>query len=67
HDARQVWIRLPDGHLAEIGWIHRDHVHQPFNDHLWQHLKTHIEQRGDHEQYESDLAEALHAILTRPH
>lgn len=39
HDARQVWIRLPDGHLAEIGWIHRDHVHQPFNDHLWQHLK----------------------------
>ncbi|WP_308299914.1 Mu transposase C-terminal domain-containing protein [Streptomyces sp. CJ_13] len=65
HDARQVWIRLPDGHLAEIGWIHRDHVHQPFNDHLWEHLKTQIEQRGDNEQYESDLAEALHAILTR--
>ncbi|MBT2472582.1 DDE-type integrase/transposase/recombinase [Streptomyces sp. ISL-66] len=65
HDARQVWIRLPDGHLAEIGWIHRDHVHQPFNDHLWQHLKTEVEHRGDSEQYESDLAGALQAILTR--
>ncbi|MFD8789749.1 transposase [Streptomyces vinaceus] len=65
HDARQVWIRLPDGHLAEIGWIHRDHVHQPFNDHLWQHLKSEVEHRGDSERYEADLADALQAILTR--
>ncbi|MFF5707435.1 Mu transposase C-terminal domain-containing protein [Streptomyces sp. NPDC012794] len=65
HDARQVWIRLPNGHLAEIGWIHRDHVHQPFNDHLWQHLKSEVEHRGGAEQYESDLADALQAILTR--
>lgn len=65
HDARQVWIRLPDGHLAEIGWIHRDHVHQPFNDHLWQHLKSEVEHRGGAEQYEADLSDALQAILTR--
>ncbi|MGW2668147.1 transposase [Streptomyces sp. NPDC001272] len=65
HDARQVWIRLPDGHLAEIGWIHRDHVHEPFNDHLWQHLKSEVEHRGDSERYEADLADALQAILTR--
>ncbi|KUJ64017.1 hypothetical protein ACZ90_63640 [Streptomyces albus subsp. albus] len=67
HDARQVWVRLPDGHLAEIPWIHRGYVHQPFSDHLWQHLKTRVEQRGDGEQYETDLTEALNAILTRAH
>ncbi|MFK0256637.1 Mu transposase C-terminal domain-containing protein [Streptomyces sp. NPDC090445] len=33
HDVRQIWVRLPDGALTEIPWIHRDHVHQPFNDH----------------------------------
>lgn len=32
HDVRQVWIRLPDGRLHEIPWIHRDHVHRPFNE-----------------------------------
>ncbi|GAA2768628.1 hypothetical protein GCM10010103_76710 [Streptomyces paradoxus] len=37
HDVRQIWVRLPDGELTEIPWIHRDHVHQPFNDHTWQH------------------------------
>lgn len=67
HDARQVWARLTDGHLAEIPWIHRDYVHQPFSDHLWQHLKTRVEQRGHGEQYETDLTEALNAILTRAH
>ncbi|MFF5189358.1 Mu transposase C-terminal domain-containing protein [Streptomyces sp. NPDC000345] len=25
HDARQIWLRLPDGQLAEIPWIHRAH------------------------------------------
>jgi hypothetical protein len=23
HDVRQVYIRLPDGHLHEVPWIHR--------------------------------------------
>ncbi|MFD9459097.1 transposase, partial [Streptomyces sp. NPDC059985] len=65
HDARHIWIRLPDGQLAEIGWIHRKHVHEPFSDHLWQHLKSEVEHRGGAEQYEADLADALQAILTR--
>ncbi|MFE9492207.1 Mu transposase C-terminal domain-containing protein [Streptomyces sp. NPDC006641] len=25
HDVRQIWVRLPDGELAEIPWIHREH------------------------------------------
>ncbi|MFF0001453.1 Mu transposase C-terminal domain-containing protein [Streptomyces avermitilis] len=25
HDVRLIWIRLPDGLLTEIPWIHRDH------------------------------------------
>ncbi|RPK27580.1 hypothetical protein EES37_36560 [Streptomyces sp. ADI91-18] len=67
HGARQIWLRLPDGQLAEIGWIHRDHVHQPFSDQLWQHLKTQVEHRSDAEQYEADLADTLQEILTRAH
>ncbi|MGP4001140.1 transposase [Streptomyces sp. 8N706] len=39
HDVRQIWVRLPDGELPEIPWIHRDHVHQPFNDRTWQHIR----------------------------
>ncbi len=35
HDVRQIWVRLPDGQLAEIPWIHRDHAHRPFNDRTW--------------------------------
>ncbi|MFE2285598.1 Mu transposase C-terminal domain-containing protein [Streptomyces sp. NPDC059443] len=65
HDARQVWVRLPDGELCEIPWIHHDYVDQPFSDHTWQHLKVEVGRRGDTEQYEADLAEALSDILTR--
>ena len=65
HDARQVWVRMPDGTFAAIPWIHRDHVHAPFSDHLWQHLKTVVEQRGNRDQYEADLAQALDDLLRR--
>ncbi|MFJ4828292.1 transposase [Streptomyces bacillaris] len=65
HDARQIWVRLTDGHLHEIPWIHRDHVHQPFNDALWRHIQAEVEQRGDREQHEADLAGALDQLLRR--
>ncbi|MDX3588936.1 DDE-type integrase/transposase/recombinase [Streptomyces europaeiscabiei] len=69
HDVRQIWIRLPDGRLTEIGWIHRDHVHQPFNDHTWQHIRTLAlhDNYGDAEQYEADLADALDQLMRRVH
>lgn len=65
HDARQIWVRLTDGHLHEIPWIHRDHVHQPFNDAVWRHVQAEVEQRGDREQHEADLADALDQLLRR--
>ncbi|WP_328374574.1 DDE-type integrase/transposase/recombinase (plasmid) [Streptomyces sp. NBC_00440] len=65
HDARQIFVRLTDGHLHEIPWIHRDHVHQPFNDAIWRHVQAEVEQRGDREQHEADLADALDQLLRR--
>lgn len=65
HDARQVFVRLTDGRLHEIPWIHRDHVHQPFNDAIWRHIQTEVEQRVDREQHEADLADALDQLLRR--
>jgi transposase InsO family protein len=69
HDVRQIWIRLPDGDLTEIPWIHRDHVHQPFDDHTWQHIRTLTLQgsHGDTEQHEADLADALDQLMRRVH
>jgi transposase InsO family protein len=65
HDARQIWVRLTDGQLHEIPWIHRDHVHQPFNDQVWRHIQAEVEQRGDRDQHEADLAGALDQLLRR--
>lgn len=65
HDARQIWVRLTDGQLHEIPWIHRAHVHQPFNDAIWRHVQAEVEQRGDREQHEADLADALDQLLRR--
>ncbi|MGW1563374.1 Mu transposase C-terminal domain-containing protein [Streptomyces sp. NPDC002144] len=67
HDVRQIWIRLPDGELTEIPWIHREHVHAPFNDHIWQHVKTHAlhGHNGDAEQHEAGLADALDQLMRR--
>ncbi|WP_406117685.1 Mu transposase C-terminal domain-containing protein [Streptomyces sp. NBC_00989] len=65
HDARQVWIRLPDGRLTEIPWIHRDHIHQPFNTATWQHIKTITARHGDRDTHEVDLADALDQLMRR--
>ncbi|MEV5085874.1 transposase, partial [Streptomyces sp. NPDC056159] len=67
HDARQVWIRLPDGHLTEIPWIHRDHIHQPFNSATWQHIKTITVRHGDRDTHEAHLADALDQLMRRAH
>ncbi|MFB7915720.1 hypothetical protein [Streptomyces sp. NPDC056061] len=58
-------MRLSDGNLHEIPWIHRDHVHRPFNDQVWRHVQGEVAQRGDREQHEADLADALDRLLRR--
>ncbi|MBT2407695.1 MULTISPECIES: Mu transposase C-terminal domain-containing protein [unclassified Streptomyces] len=65
HDHRQIWVRLPDGQFTTVPWIHTDHVHAPFGDDLWQHLKTTVERRGDRDRHEADLAQALDDLLRR--
>ncbi|MFF7098365.1 transposase [Streptomyces rubradiris] len=68
HDVRQIYLRLPDGHLHEIPWIHRDHVHAPMSETTWRHIRTTVEQRAEREAHEAALAEAADQILrhTRP-
>ncbi|MFI1386439.1 hypothetical protein [Embleya sp. NPDC020886] len=63
HDGRRVWVRLPDGDLTEVPWIHRDHAHHPFDVHAWRHVRENVERRGDRERHEADLADALAALL----
>ncbi|AUH38855.1 Mu transposase C-terminal domain-containing protein [Streptomyces sp. CMB-StM0423] len=69
HDVRQVWVRLPDGELTEIPWIHRDHVHRPFDERTWQHIRAQAVDgnHGDAEQYEAGLADALDQLMRRVH
>ncbi|MFK4070417.1 hypothetical protein [Streptomyces sp. NPDC029674] len=68
HDVRQIYLRLPDGHLHEIPWIHRDHVHAPMSETTWRHIRTTLEQRAEREAHEAALAETADQILrhTRP-
>jgi len=68
HDVRQIFVRLPDGRLHEVPWIHRDHVHAPFGETTWRHVQDVIERRADRETHETDLADALDQLLrhTRP-
>ncbi|MFE9174483.1 hypothetical protein ACFYNZ_34480 [Streptomyces kebangsaanensis] len=63
HDVRQAYIRLPDGHLHEIPWIHRDHVHAPMSETTWRHIRTTLERRAEREAHEAALAEAADQVL----
>ncbi|MEU5416628.1 Mu transposase C-terminal domain-containing protein [Streptomyces clavifer] len=69
HDVRQIWVRLPDGELTEIPWIHRDHVHRPFDERTWQHIRTQAVDgnHSDTEQHEASLADALDQLMRRVH
>ncbi|MEE1831738.1 hypothetical protein [Streptomyces sp. SP17KL33] len=62
---RQVYIRLPDGRLHEIPWIHRDHVHAPMSETAWRHIRAALGRRTDRERHEADLAEAADQVLRR--
>ncbi|MBL1090483.1 MULTISPECIES: DDE-type integrase/transposase/recombinase [Streptomyces] len=63
HDVRQIYLRLPDGHLHEIPWIHRDHVQAPMSETTWRHIRTTLEQRAEREAHAAALAEAADQIL----
>ncbi|MFE2218091.1 transposase [Streptomyces canus] len=65
HDVRQIYIRLPDGHLHEVPWIHRDHVHAPMGETAWRHIRAALDRRGDREAHEAALAEAADQVLRR--
>ncbi|WP_311736968.1 hypothetical protein [Streptomyces sp. Ag109_G2-6] len=67
NDARQIWLRLPNGTLAEIPWIHRDHTHHPFNERTWQHVRAQAIRHPDPDQHEADLADALDQLMRRAH
>ncbi|MEU9671515.1 transposase [Streptomyces bobili] len=65
HDVRQIYIRLPDGHLHEVPWIHRDHVHAPMGETAWRHIRAALGRRGDREAHEAALADAADQVLRR--
>lgn len=65
HDVRQVYIRLPDGQLHEVPWIHRDHVHAPMGETAWRHIRAALNRRGDREAHEAALADAADQVLRR--
>jgi hypothetical protein len=65
HDVRQIYIRLPDGHLHEIPWIHRDHVHAPMSETTWRHIRTALKRRAGREKHETALVEAADQVLRR--
>lgn len=64
YDPQQVWVRLPDG-WQEIPWIHRERVSLPFTDFTWRHIRAVVERRGDRDEHEQQLAQALDRLLRR--
>ncbi|MEU0940804.1 hypothetical protein [Embleya sp. NPDC005971] len=67
HDGRQVWIRLPDGALTQIPWIHRDHTHRRFDERTRQYLRATAERHDDTHIHEANLAEALDQLMRGAH
>jgi hypothetical protein len=65
HDPRHVWIRLPDGNLHEVPWIHRDHVRRPFDDAVRRQAGQAVQQRAARAQHQADLADVTGQLLTR--
>ncbi|BBA95234.1 putative transposase [Actinacidiphila reveromycinica] len=65
HDLRQVWIRLPDGHLHAVPWIDRDHVQRPFDDAVRRQAGQAVEQRTARAQHQTDLADTTGQLLAR--
>ncbi|WP_199839131.1 Mu transposase C-terminal domain-containing protein, partial [Streptomyces sp. NRRL F-5122] len=65
HDIRQIWLRLPNGTFAEIPWIHRDHVHRPFNEQTFHHIRATLPRHTDPDSHEADLADALDHLMRR--
>lgn len=65
HDIRQIWLRLPDGTFAEIPWIHRNHVHRPFNEQTFHHIRATLPRHTDPDSHEADLADALDHLMRR--
>ncbi|MET8418141.1 transposase [Streptomyces sp. NPDC005098] len=64
YDPNQIWVRLPDG-WQEIPWIHRERVSLPFTDFTWRHIRAIVERRGDRDEHEQQLAQALDRLLRR--
>lgn len=65
HDPQHVWIRLPDGHLHDVPWIHRDHAQRPFDDAVRRQTVQVVEQRTTRAQHQADLTDATGQLLTR--
>lgn len=64
YDPQQIWVRLPDG-WQEVPWIHRERVSLPFTDFTWRHIRAIVERRGDRDEHEQQLAQALDRLLRR--
>ncbi|GCE01839.1 hypothetical protein [Embleya hyalina] len=67
HDGRQVWVRLPDGELTEIPWIHRDHTHHPFDERTRRYVRATAGPHTDADIHEANLADALDRPMRRAH
>ncbi|MYS79611.1 hypothetical protein [Embleya scabrispora] len=67
HDGRRLRIRLPDGELTEIPWIHHEHAHHPFDERTRRYVESVTAHHADRDRYEVDLADALDRLMRRAH